>query len=149
MPASPLETLASISANRGPSLADALGITIVELSTERVVATMPVDHRTRQPYGILHGGASVALAETLASLGATMNVDRTNTSAVGLEINANHMRPKRDGTVTGTATPIHRGKSTQVWDIRIVDEEGRLVCVSRCTLAVVPNAPAPRAEQRP
>jgi len=111
-----------------------------------VVATMPVDHRTRQPYGILHGGASVALAETVASIGATMNVDRATSVAVGLEINANHMRPKRDGVVTGTATPIHRGKSTQVWDVRIVDEEGRLVCVSRCTLAVVPNAGASRAE---
>ena len=141
---SPLETLASIAASRGPSLADALGITIVELTTERVVATMPVDDRTRQPYGILHGGASVALAETVASLGATMNVDRKTSVAVGLEINANHMRPKRDGIVTGTATPIHRGRSTQIWDIRIVDEEGRLVCVSRCTLAVVPNTDAPR-----
>jgi len=146
MSATPMETLASIAANRGPSLADALGITIVELTTERVVATMPVDHRTRQPYGILHGGASVALAETVASIGATMNVDRATSVAVGLEINANHMRPKRDGVVTGTATPIHRGKSTQVWDVRIVDEEGRLVCVSRCTLAVVPNAGASRAE---
>jgi 1,4-dihydroxy-2-naphthoyl-CoA hydrolase len=141
---SPLETLASIAASRGPSLADALGITIVELTTERVVATMPVDNRTRQPYGILHGGASVALAETVASLGATMNVDRETSLAVGLEINANHLRPKRDGMVTGTATPIHRGRSTQIWDIRIVDEEGRLVCVSRCTLAVVPNTDAPR-----
>lgn len=127
-------------------MADALGITIVELTTERVVATMPVDHRTRQPYGILHGGASVALAETVASIGATMNVDRATSVAVGLEINANHMRPKRDGVVTGTATPIHRGKSTQVWDVRIVDEEGRLVCVSRCTLAVVPNTGASRTE---
>ena len=127
-------------------MADALGITIVELTTERVVATMPVDHRTRQPYGILHGGASVALAETVASIGATMNVDRATSLAVGLEINANHMRPKRDGMVTGTATPIHRGRSTQVWDVRIVDEEGRLVCVSRCTLAVVPNTGASRAE---
>ena len=144
MSTSPLEALGSIAADRGPSLVDALGITLVELSTERVVATMPVDHRTRQPYGILHGGASVALAETLASLGATMNVDRETSVAVGLEINANHMRPKHDGIVTGTATPIHRGKSTQIWDIRIVDEEGRLVCISRCTLAVVPNTGATR-----
>jgi 1,4-dihydroxy-2-naphthoyl-CoA hydrolase len=145
MPSSPLEALAAISANRGPSLADALGITITELTTERVVATMPVDNRTRQPYGILHGGASVALAETVASLGATMNVDRETSLAVGLEINANHLRPMREGMVTGTATPIHRGRSTQVWDVRIVDEQGRLVCVSRCTLAVVPNGAGSRA----
>ena len=142
MTPTPHETLAAIAAERGPSLTDALGITIVELTSERVVATMPVDNRTRQPYGILHGGASVALAETVASLGATMNVDRATTVAVGLEINANHIRAKRDGMVTGTATPIHRGRSTQVWDVRIVDEQGRLVCVSRCTLAVVPNSAA-------
>jgi len=136
----PIDVLASIRANRGPNLTDALGITITELSAERVVATMPVDNRTRQPYGILHGGASVALAETVASLGATMNVDRETSLAVGIEINANHLRSKRDGMVTGTATPVHRGRSTQVWEVRIVDEEGRLVCLSRCTLAVVPNA---------
>jgi 1,4-dihydroxy-2-naphthoyl-CoA hydrolase len=120
-------------------LADRLGIEIIEMTPERVVATMPVDDRTRQPFGILHGGASVALAETVASLGAVMNVDLEKASAVGLEINANHLRAKRDGTVRATATPFHVGRSTQVWDIRIVDEEGRSVCVSRCTLAVVPR----------
>jgi 1,4-dihydroxy-2-naphthoyl-CoA hydrolase len=120
-------------------LADTLGIEIVELTAERVVATMPVDDRTRQPFGILHGGASVALAETVASLGATMNVDLERFAAVGLEINANHIRAKRDGRVTGTGTPVHVGRSTQVWEIRIVDETDRLVCVSRCTLAVVPK----------
>src|SRR3954465_15159534 len=99
-----IDTLAAIAADRGPSLADALGITILELTTERVVATMPVDNRTRQPYGILHGGASVAPAEPGASLGAPMNVDRATSVAVGLEINANHVRAKRDGVVTGTAT---------------------------------------------
>ena len=120
-------------------LADRLGIEIIELSRERVVATMPVDDRTRQPFGILHGGASVALAETVASLGAVMNVDLEKSSAVGLEINANHLRAKRDGTVRATATPFHVGRSTQVWDVRIVDEEERPVCISRCTLAVVPR----------
>lgn len=120
-------------------LADRLGIEIVELTRERVVATMPVDDRTRQPFGILHGGASVALAETVASLGAVMNVDLEKASAVGLEINANHLRAKRDGTVRATATPFHVGRSTQVWDVRIVDEEERPVCISRCTLAVVPR----------
>jgi 1,4-dihydroxy-2-naphthoyl-CoA hydrolase len=121
-------------------LADLLGIEIIELTAERVVATMPVDERTRQPFGILHGGASVALAETVASLGAIMNVDLERSSAVGLEINANHLRAKREGLLRATATPFHVGRSTQVWDIRIVDEEERPVCISRCTLAVVPRS---------
>lgn len=120
-------------------LADALGIEIIELTRTRVVATMPVDDRTRQPFGILHGGASVALAETVASLGAVMNVDLERSSAVGLEINANHLRAKKDGTVRATGQPIHVGRSTQVWEVRIVDEEERAVCISRCTLAVVPR----------
>jgi 1,4-dihydroxy-2-naphthoyl-CoA hydrolase len=120
-------------------LAERLGIEIIELSPARVVATMPVDERTRQPFGILHGGASVALAETVASLGAVMNVDLEKATAVGLEINANHLRAKRDGMVRATATPFHVGRSTQVWDVRIVDEDERPVCVSRCTLAVVPR----------
>ena len=118
-------------------LADRLGIEIIELSAERVVATMPVDDRTRQPFGILHGGASVALAETVASLGAILNVDVGKSTAVGLEINANHLRAKRDGMVRATATPFHVGRSTQVWDVRIVDENEKPVCISRCTLAVV------------
>jgi uncharacterized protein (TIGR00369 family) len=99
-----------------------------------------VDDRTRQPFGILHGGASVALAETVASIAATLNVDLERFYVVGLEINANHIKAKRGGTVTGTATPIHVGRSTQVWHIAIVDEEGKTVCVSRCTLAVVPKS---------
>src|SRR5687767_7283119 len=121
------------------NLADTLGIVITELTAQRVVATMPVDERTRQPFGILHGGASVALAETVASLGGTMNVDLERFVVVGVEINANHIRAKKDGTVTGTGTPIHVGRSTQVWEVRIVDEQERTVCVSRCTLAVVPK----------
>jgi 1,4-dihydroxy-2-naphthoyl-CoA hydrolase len=122
-------------------LMDSLGIEIVSMDPERVVATMPVDARTHQPFGLLHGGASVALAETVASLGASLHVDRARSMAVGLEINANHVRGVRAGTVTGVATPIHVGRSTQVWEVRISDEAGRLVCVSRCTLAVVPLAP--------
>lgn len=121
------------------NLGDTLGITIVELTPQRVVATMPVDERTRQPFGILHGGASVALAETVASIAGTMNVDLEKYIVVGVEINANHLRAKKDGVVTGTATPIHIGRSTHVWEIRIVDEEQRPICVSRCTLAVVPK----------
>lgn len=121
------------------TLASTLGIEITELTAQRVVATMPVDDRTRQPFGILHGGASVALAETVASIGATMNVDLGQFNVVGVEINANHIKAKRDGVVTGTATPVHVGRSTQVWQIVIVDEQGKTVCVSRCTLAVVPR----------
>ena len=124
-------------ATRG--LAQKLGIEIVELTPSRVVGTMPVDERTRQPYGLLHGGASVALAETLASLGAIMNIDRQESSAVGLEINANHIRAKREGTVRGTATPSHIGRSTHVWTVQIIDEDDRIVCISRCTIAVVPT----------
>lgn len=120
-------------------LPDTLGIEILELSTERVVATMPVNTRTHQPFGLLHGGASVALAETVASLGATVQIDLARYSAVGIEINANHVRGKREGVVRATGVPLHLGRSTQVWGIEIVDEEGRLVCTSRCTLAIVPR----------
>jgi 1,4-dihydroxy-2-naphthoyl-CoA hydrolase len=120
-------------------LPDTLGIVIEDLAPDRVVATMPVDRRTHQPFGILHGGASVALAETTASVGAWMNVDRDRFDAVGLEINANHMRAKAEGTVRAVATPIHRGTTTHVWSIEIRDEQDRLVCVSRCTLAIVPK----------
>lgn len=122
------------------TLASTLGIELKELTAQRVVATMPVDDRTRQPFGILHGGASVALAETVASIAGTMNIDLDTHNVVGVEINANHIKAKRDGIVTGTATPIHIGRSTQVWQIVIVDEQGKTVCVSRCTLAVVPKA---------
>jgi 1,4-dihydroxy-2-naphthoyl-CoA hydrolase len=121
------------------NLPGTLGIEILELNDDRVVATMPVDARTHQPFGILHGGASVALAETVASLGATGRIDRDKFVAVGQEINANHLRPKSEGVVTATATPVHVGRSSQVWSISIVDESGRLICISRCTLAVVPR----------
>jgi uncharacterized protein (TIGR00369 family) len=116
-----------------------LGIEMVEATRERVVARMPVGPRVHQPFGLLHGGASVALAETVASTAAWMNVDQSAEIVVGIEINANHLRVKRDGVVTATATPLHVGRRTQVWDVRIEDEEGRLVCASRCTLAVMPR----------
>jgi len=116
-----------------------LGIEIVEATRERVVARMPVGPRVHQPFGLLHGGASVALAETVASTAAWMNVDQASEIVVGIEINANHLRAKRDGVVTATATPLHVGRRTQVWEVRIADEEGRAVCASRCTLAVVPR----------
>jgi 1,4-dihydroxy-2-naphthoyl-CoA hydrolase len=125
-------------ARRG--LAVALGIEMVELSRERVVATMPVDDRTRQPFGLLHGGASIALAETVASFGAAVHIDRERFVAVGLEINGNHLRAKTEGVVRATAVPVHVGRSTQVWSVEIADEAGRLVCISRCTMAVVPRA---------
>ena len=118
-------------------LAGALGIELVELGPDRVVATMPVDDRTRQPFGLLHGGASIALAETVASFGAVTRIDRERFLAVGQEINANHLRGVRDGVVTATAVPVHVGRTSQVWSIEIADERGRLVCISRCTMAIV------------
>jgi 1,4-dihydroxy-2-naphthoyl-CoA hydrolase len=126
------------------TLLSTLGIEVTEATRERVVATMPVGPRVHQPFGLLHGGASVALAETVASTAAWMNVDQAAEIVVGIEINANHLRAKREGVVTATATPLHVGRRTQVWDVRIADEEGRLVCASRCTLAVVPRPPIDR-----
>ncbi|MEQ2527149.1 hotdog fold thioesterase [Robertmurraya yapensis] len=119
------------------TLMNTLGIEITTLEKGHVVATMPVDDRTRQPFGLLHGGASVALAETVASVGAFELIDQTTEAAVGLEINANHVRGKKDGIVTATGTVLHQGKTTMVWDIKITDEENKLICVSRCTMAVV------------
>ncbi|MFC3886715.1 hotdog fold thioesterase [Bacillus songklensis] len=119
------------------TLMEALGIEITHLSKEKVIATMPVDGRTRQPFGLLHGGASVALAETVASIGAYECVDQEHEACVGLEINANHIRSKRDGVVTATAIPLHKGKTTMVWEVKITDEQEELICISRCTMAVL------------
>jgi len=119
------------------TLLRSLGIELTEMNKQRVVGTMPVDARTHQPFGLLHGGASVALAETLASVGAQLNVG-TGEMVVGLEINANHLRGVRSGVVTGIAKPIHVGRRTQVWSIDIRDADGKAVCTSRCTLAVIP-----------
>lgn len=120
------------------NMGDALGIEFQYMSRDEMRASMPVNDNTRQPFGILHGGASVALAETLASIGAYLNLTDDSKMAVGLEINANHIKPVRSGNkVTGIAKPIHRGAKTQVWQIRIETENGKLVCISRCTLAVV------------
>lgn len=119
------------------TLLEALEIDIVEISENRVVATMPVNEKTRQPMGYLHGGASVALAETVASIGGYNLVDHKREYVVGLEINANHIRSKRDGTITAVGTPLHRGRTTQVWEVKIIDENGKLISVSRCTLAVL------------
>ncbi len=119
------------------TLPDVMGIELIEVRQDRMVARMSVERRVHQPFGLLHGGASVVLAETLASLGAWLNIDQQSQQAVGLEINANHIRSVRSGFVTGVATPIHVGRNTQVWDIRITDDQERLVCVSRCTIAVI------------
>ncbi len=120
-----------------PGLAETLGIELTYITRAEIRATMPVDERTRQPAGLLHGGASVALAETVASLGTWFNIDPETYSAAGLEINANHLRPLRSGTVTATACPLSAGTRTWVWDIRITVPDGKMVCVSRCTVAVV------------
>jgi uncharacterized protein (TIGR00369 family) len=128
---------AELDAMAGGTLIETLGIEIVEARDDALVARMPVDHRTVQPAGALHGGASVALAETLASWAGFLTVDREKFHVVGQEINANHIRPVFSGWVIGTATPAALGRRSQVWEIRITDEEGRLVCNSRCTLAVI------------
>lgn len=119
------------------TLIEHLGIEFLEIGDDHLKAKMPVDSRTKQPAGLLHGGASVALAETLGSMAAALCVDREKKGIVGLEINANHIRPARDGWVTGVAKPVHIGATTQIWEINIYNEEGKLVCVSRLTVAVI------------
>ena len=114
-----------------------LGIEYIEITPDKVVATMPVHAATHQPFGQLHGGASVVLAESVASVGTWHLIDQENEIAVGLEINANHLRGKQEGLVTAIGTPLHKGRTTMVWDIKIVDEEEKLICVSRCTVAIV------------
>lgn len=118
-----------------------LGIEFIDVGPDWLEARMPVDGRTMQPDRILHGGASVALAETLGSVGGSMCVDRARFQIVGQEINANHLRPATGGHVTGRATPIHLGRRSQVWNIEITDDRKRLVCVSRLTIAVIERQP--------
>ena len=117
-------------------LLEALGIEVRELEPEQVVVTMSITDRHLQPFGFLHGGASIALAETAASLGGLLHCPPGH-AAFGLEINANHLRPKRAGTLIAPGIPLHLARTTQVWDVKIAAEDERLVCVSRCTLAVV------------
>jgi len=124
------------------TMIERIGIAVTEIGHDYVRGTMPVDARTHQPYGLLHGGASVALAETLGSLGAMMCADAKTHLAVGLDINANHLRGVTDGIVTGSARPIHVGRTTQVWEIRIEDERLRLICIARLTVAIVPRPTA-------
>ena len=129
-------TIEQLNALSQGTLMEPLGIVITEIGEDYLRGTMPVDARTHQPYGLLHGGASVALAETLGSSAGGLCVG-TDQGVVGIEINANHLRGISNGTVTGTARPVHVGRSTQVWEIRIEDDRERLVCISRLTLAVI------------
>lgn len=133
-------SLDTLNARSHGTLMASLGIVFTELGDGYLRATMPVDARTHQPYGLLHGGASVALAETLGSSAGMLMAG--GHAVVGLEINANHLRAVRGGLVTGTARPLHLGRSTQVWEIAIEDEAGNPVCISRLTLAVLPRPPA-------
>lgn len=133
----PLEPMTLLGENAMPGL---LGIEFVECGDDYITARMPVDARTHQPFGRLHGGASVALAETVGSVAASYCVDRSVSVAVGMEINANHIRPAYSGWVYATATAESLGRTTQVWSIRIRDEADRLVCISRLTVAVIPLA---------
>lgn len=129
-----IEELNRLSKN---TMAESIGIEFTTVGSDFLEAKMPVDSRTHQPFGLLHGGASVALAETLGSVAATCCVDQSRQFCVGLEINANHIRGVRQGFVTGVTKPVHIGKKTQVWEIRIVDDREELVCISRITLAVL------------
>lgn len=131
------EQLNALSRN---TIGDHIGIEITEVGDDFVRGRMPVDKRTHQPYGLLHGGASVVLAESLGSIGAGLAAG-ASAAVVGIEINANHLRAVRTGWVTGTARPLHAGRTTQVWEIRIENDDGALVCISRLTLAVVPKVP--------
>lgn len=119
------------------TIMETLGIKIIEFSQERVTAAMPVTPKTHQPFGIMHGGVSVVLAETVASAGSYLFIDREKQRAVGLEINANHIRSVRQGTVKAVGVPVHVGRTSMVWDVRLYDEDQRLVCISRCTVAVI------------
>jgi 1,4-dihydroxy-2-naphthoyl-CoA hydrolase len=130
----PLENLNNVSRN---TMVEHIGIEFLEIGDDYIKARMPVDHRTVQPMGLLHGGASVALAETLGSVAAYLCVDASQKMCVGLDINANHIRSVTSGFVYGIVRPIHIGGSTQVWEIRVTDERDKLVCISRITMAVL------------
>ncbi|MEM6780417.1 MAG: hotdog fold thioesterase, partial [Pseudomonadota bacterium] len=125
---------------RNKNMGDALGIEFTEVGEDFLSGSMPVDHRTTQPFGILHGGASCVLAETLGSVAAWMCIDPSKSFTVGLDINANHIRSKTEGHVIGMAKPLHIGRTTHVWEINIVDEEGKRVCISRLTVLVKDKA---------
>jgi len=119
------------------TMSEVLDIQFTEVGASYIKATMPVCHKTHQPHGLLHGGASAALAETIGSVASWLTIDTEKHVCVGIEINCNHLRPKKEGIVTATAEPLHIGATTHVWDIKIRDERGKLVCVSRLTVAVL------------
>ncbi|MBN7815732.1 hotdog fold thioesterase [Algoriphagus pacificus] len=119
------------------TLVSHLGIIFTAISEDSISATMPVDERTKQPMGLLHGGANVVLAETLGSIASSLTIDVEKQACVGLEINANHIKAVKSGYVIGTTTPIHVGKSTQIWEIKITNEQGQLSCISRITIAII------------
>jgi 1,4-dihydroxy-2-naphthoyl-CoA hydrolase len=131
------ELVAKLNAICQNTVLDVMGIELREAMQDRIVATMPITTHHHQPLGYLHGGVSVLLAESVASWASMLNIDLDRQMAFGLEINANHLRPKREGILTAIAIPLHRGRTTHVWDIRITDENDKLVCVSRCTVAIV------------
>ena len=130
-------TLDTLNAMQPGSILEVLGIRFTHLDEDSLEATMPVDHRTVQPLGLLHGGASVVLAESLGSVASLLCIDSDRFSCVGLDVNANHIRAVREGVVTGRVTAIHIGRSTHVWEIRIRDEQDRLVCICRLTMAIL------------
>lgn len=136
-------SLQKLQAMSAGTMGEHIGIVFTEIGDDYLKATMPVDHRTRQPYGLLHGGASVALAETLGSVASSLVLDTSVFICVGLEINANHIRSARQGLVTGIASPIHLGSSTHVWDIKIYDDRERLLCISRLTVAILKGKDIP------
>jgi len=120
-------------------IGDLLGIEFIEIGPDSVSARMPVNEKTHQPYGILHGGASVVLAESLGSVASNMVINSDKYIGVGLEVNANHLRPVKSGFVTGVCTPIHIGGKTHVWDIKLYDDRGKMNCISRLTVAIIPK----------
>jgi len=140
-----LPDLAYLNAMRKNSICEVPDITFDAFDDNSITASMVVDHRTHQPFGLLHGGASVVLAETLGSMASYMCIDQKQFYCVGLEVNANHLRGVRSGRVSAVARPVHRGRTTHVWDIRLTDDSGKLTCISRLTIAVVPLGETPPA----
>ena len=140
-----LPDLAYLNAMRKNTICEVLDITFDAFDDNSITASMVVDHRTHQPFGLLHGGASVVLAETLGSMASYMCIDQKQFYCVGIEVNANHLRGVRSGRVSAVARPVHRGRTTHVWDIRLTDDSGKLTCISRLTIAVVPLGETPPA----
>jgi 1,4-dihydroxy-2-naphthoyl-CoA hydrolase len=137
------EFIANLNETNKGKASSMMGIKPSEATKDRVVATMAITPHHHQPMGYLHGGVSLLLAETVASWGSMLNIDTDRQMAFGLEINANHLRPKREGVLTAVAIPLHRGRTTHVWDVRITDENDKLICVSRCTVAIVDRPQSP------